>query len=194
MRIETIKDAREAAELLAASFEIPAPRVVVGHGRISRCVRDGTVTLVISPRDWHGIHDATLHEFAHALHYHEERRGGRCCHDKAFYLALVRVLRTWAGGRGLEAYRWDREYKGIYLRARADGLTRLPHFRHERDAKVKRAKEESGLLVGMRVSFRGGPYGLHQGVVVSLRGTRRARVQTAYCSWLVPYHRLLPLE
>lgn len=198
MLMQTQCDVRAAVTRLASAFNIPEPPVIFTKGLISRCQIRPCVTLLIAPRDWHGLHDATLHEFAHALRHHEQARedaprsAKRRGHDHAFYLVLVRVIRAWNGASGLVAYRWDREYKGVYALAWANGLTRAPHFTHAREATVKRTIAENGLHVGMQVFFSLSRFSARHGVVVSMRGRRRARVRTDRGDLLIPYGHLQP--
>jgi hypothetical protein len=114
---------RKAVRTLAAIFGIPTPRVVITRNKSSSAYMSRN-EIRIGRRDWHGMENAMLHEFAHILHHARVKYpplAARFYHNRGFFSALCRVIIAWRGTA--RRYPWHKEYRHVWRRAYRLGYT-----------------------------------------------------------------------
>src|SRR3970040_961429 len=97
----------EIITLLSDAMKVRKPKWEWCERRVSQYrIREETIRL--SRRDWHGIEDALLHEFAHHVTWVRNRT---CYHDLWFCQALAEAVELWYSN--VKRYGWNKEYATV---------------------------------------------------------------------------------
>lgn len=179
--IETMEHVVKGVEDLADHFKIPCPRVDIGTGRTSRAFYNQQ-RMLISPKDWHGLEVAMVHEFTHLLAF---KQGFARGHGASFFQVLLKVVVAWYGMGNVMQYPWHEEYLTICQMAIKYKLTDRPWHRYEKRDRWPQ------VTIGARYEWQSNSGNRAEGIVLSAYPRCRAKLQTDQGQvWFVPPDRL----